>query len=86
MAKKKKIDLEKIPLVLEKIASLVDREVDLLAAKDSLTIEEGKSIVAYATMLSGIYKEYKAEVKQIEQDLKTRSREDILAIVKAEAN
>lgn len=86
MAKRKKIDLEKIPLVLEKIASLVDREVDLLGAKASLSLEESKSLVAYATMLTTIYKDYRAEVSAIEKDLKGRTKEDILAIVKAEAS
>ncbi len=86
MAKKKKIDLEKIPLVLEKIACLVDREVDLLSAKASLTLDESKSLVSYATMLTTIYKDYRAEVLAIEKDLKGRSKEDILAIVKAEAS
>ncbi len=81
---KKKIDLDKIPEVLEKIASLVDREVDILGAKPALTLEEGKSLVSYASLLSGMYKDYRAEVKQIEADLKGRTKEEVLAIVKAD--
>ena len=85
MAKpKKKIDLDKIPLVLEKITALVDREVDLLSEKASLSLEEGKSLVGYASMLSGIYKEYKAEILSIEKDLKSKSKEEIQAMIKAE--
>ena len=84
MAKKKKIDLEKIPLVLEKIVSLVDREIDLLGAKDSLTTEEGKSLVAYAGLLTTTYKDYRAEVKSIELSLKGMSKEDILTIAKVD--
>lgn len=86
MAKKKKIDLEKIPSVLEKIAALVDREVDSLANKPTLSLEEGKSLVAFASMLSTMYKDYRAEILAIEKDLKTKSKEEIQAIIKAESN
>ena len=87
MAKpKKKIDLEKIPVVLEKIAALVDREVDILGAKASLSLEEGKSLVAFASMLTAIYKDYRAEIVAIEKDLKSKSKEEIQAIIKAESN
>jgi len=87
MAKpKKKIDLEKIPSVLEKIAALVDREVDLLGAKTALTLEEGKSLVAFASMLSTMYKDYRAEIVAIEKDLKSKSKEEIQAMIKSESN
>ncbi len=87
MAKpKKKIDLDKIPAVLEKIAALVDREVDNLANKTTLSLEEGKSLVAFASMLSTMYKDYRQEVIAIKKDLKELPKEDLQAIIKAESN
>ncbi len=86
MAKRKKIDLDKIPETLQKIAALVDREVTQLSDKPELTTEDAKTIIAYAQVLTSIYKDYRAEVVAIEKELKTRSKEDIQAMIKAESN
>lgn len=86
MAKRKKIDLDKIPATLEKVAALIDREIDSLGEKPQLSDEESKRLINYATVLTNIYKDYRAQVVQIEKDLKARSKEEILAIVKAEAS
>jgi hypothetical protein len=84
MAKRKKIELENIPEVLEKIATLVNREVETFSTKPQLSIEESKILINYASVLSAIYKDYRAEVAVIEKDIKTLPKEEILKIVKAE--
>lgn len=86
MAKKKKIDLENIPKLLEKAVALVDRELDALADKHALTSEEGKTLIAYVGTLSALYKEYRQEVIQIKKELKEMPKEDLQALIKAEAN
>lgn len=86
MAKKKKIiELEDIPLVLQKVATLIDKEIDSLSAKPSLTFEDSKNLIAYSSALSTIYKDYRAEAAAIQKDLKSMSKEEIMAIVKAES-
>lgn len=82
---KKKISLEKIPTLLERIVGLIDREIDQLSDKDSLSSEETKNLITYGTLLSGLYKDYRAEVLTIQKDLKSKSKEEILQIVKSEA-
>lgn len=88
MAKKtdqeNKVDLERIPEVLEKIVAVVDREVEVLSSKDQLTDAESKNLIQYANTLTAIYKDYRAQILVIEKDLKSRSKEEILQIVKAE--
>ena len=85
MAKKKKIDLDRIPTTLEKICALIDREIDVLTDKPSCTSEEAKNLIAYAGVLSALYKDYRAECLALSKDIKTKSKEDILAIIKAES-
>lgn len=80
----KSMDLEDIPSLLQKIVSVMDREVDLLTQKDALTSEDVRNLVAYTGTLSDIYKNYRQEVLAIEKDLKSRSKEEILQLVKAE--
>ena len=84
MTKAKKVNLEKIPEILEKATGLINREIECLMQKDALTIEDSKSLISYCTQLSVLYKEYRAEVKAIEMDLKGRTKADILSIIKAE--
>ncbi len=86
MAKKKKIiELEDIPLVLQKVASLIDREVESLSAKPSLTFEDSKNLIAYSSALSTIYKDYRAEVSAIQKNLKDMSKDEIMSIISAES-
>lgn len=84
MAKRKKIELENIPLVLEKIVSVMDREVDTLANRSSLSDAESRNLIAYSQALTAIYKDYRQEVLAIEKDLKSKTKEEIMAIVKTE--
>lgn len=86
MAKRKKIDLDKIPETLQKIAALFDREVTQLSEKPTLSSEDAKTLISYAQVLTTMYKDYRAEVVAIEKELKTRSKEDIQAMIKAESN
>ncbi len=86
MAKKKKlIELEDIPLVLQKVTALIDKEIDSLSAKPSLSFEDSKNLIAYSNALSTIYKDYRAEVTAIQKDLKSMSKEEIMMIAKAES-
>ena len=87
MAKRtKKMDLEKIPEIQNKVVTLVNREVDVLTEKDALTNEEAKNLIAYSAVLSTLYKEYRAEVVAIKKDLKELPKEQLQAIIKAESN
>jgi hypothetical protein len=87
MAKRtKKMDLEKIPEIQGKVVSLINREVEVLADKDNLTAEEAKNLIAFSTLLSTLYKDYRAEVIAIKKDLKELPKEDLQKIIKAEAN
>ena len=84
MKKAKKAELDTIPLLLEKTTGLINREIDLLMEKESLTADDSRMIIAYCQLLSTIYKDYRAEIKAIELDLKGRSKADILNIIKAD--
>lgn len=86
MAKRKKIDLEKIPDTLEKIVAIMDREVENLAAKPSLSTEEAKVLIAYQTALTSTYRDYRADVKAIKEELKGKTKEELQQLIKAEAN
>lgn len=86
MAKRKKIDLDKIPETLQKIAALFDREVTQLSEKPILSSDDAKTLISYAQVLTTMYKDYRAEVVAIEKELKTKSKEDIQAMIKAESN
>jgi hypothetical protein len=86
MAKKAKKDLEKIPLILEKVVALVDKEIDNFLLKDELTSEDARNVINYSSLLVGMYKDYRAECLQIKKELKELPKEDILKIVKAEVN
>lgn len=87
MAKSKKVELEKIPEVMEKIVAVIEREIDLFSIKDTgLTAEENRNLVSMAGTLSTIYKDYRAECIAIEKELKLHSKEDILKIVQVEGH
>lgn len=87
MAKKKKpIQLENIPSILEKVVTVIDREVDALSAKATLTDTESKSLIAYAQTLKEIYKDYRQEVMETKKELKSMSKEELQALIKAETN
>lgn len=81
----KKLDLEDIPIVLTKIVNIIDNQIDILKDKEDLDEADQRMILAYSTQLNVLYKDYRAEVLTIEKELKTKSKEDILNIVKAEA-
>lgn len=86
MAKKKSIDLEKIPTILQKAVSLIDRELDVLLSKPTLNTDESKILIAYTGTLSDLYKDYRQEVMAIKKELKELPKEDLQAIIKAESN
>lgn len=78
------LELEDIPLTLQKIASLIDKEITVFTKKDSLSSEEAKNLIAYSGVLSTIYKDYRAEVLAIQKDLKSKTKEEILAMINAD--
>lgn len=84
VTKKKKISLDAIPDVIEKAIALIDNEINILGGKDSLSTEDSKNLVSFVTILSGVYKEYKAEVKAIKEEIKGTSKEDLLRIIKTD--
>ena len=85
MAKKKKIVLEDIPEVLEKAVSLINQEITNLSAKPTLTTEESRLLIAYCDSLTVIYRDYRAQVAAIQADLKKKSPEEILQLVRSES-
>lgn len=86
MAKRKKLDLEKIPDILQKATALIDKEITSYLEKDSLTSEESRNLVSYVSLLSTLYKDYRSEVTQIKKELKDLPKEDLTKLIKAEAN
>lgn len=86
MAKRKKIALENIPAIVEKVVAVIDREVDSLSAKATLTDAESKNLIAYTQLLCGVYKDYRAEVIEIKKELKGKTKEEIQEMIKAEVN
>ena len=85
MAKRKRIDLSKIPQVQEEIVAIISRELYALEKKPSLSIQEGELMVKYANLLATVYKDYRAEAVQIEKDLKQKTKADIQRIIELEA-
>lgn len=85
MSKTKKIEIDDIPIVLEKIINIINKQVDLLSKKEELDNEDNKNIIGYATLLTNIGKDYRVQIVEIQKDIKTMSKEKIMSIVKAEA-
>lgn len=79
---KKKIDLEKIPELLEKAAALIDREIKVMGDKEQLSSEDARNLIAYITALSSVYKEYRAEIKQIKEDLRGKTKEELMEMMR----
>jgi hypothetical protein len=84
MSKHRKIDLENLPAVLERAAALMDKEIITMSAKESLTPEDARNLISYTSTLRELYRDYRAEVKAIREELKGRTKEDLLALVKSE--
>lgn len=84
MAKSKKIDLENIPSILEKAMGLIQQQIDAMSKKDLLDTEDCKNLISFCNTASSIYKDYRAEVKQIEMELRGKSKQEILSLVKAD--
>ena len=81
---KRKLDLDQIPIIQSKIIALIDREIDVLADKDSLTEEEGHLVLSYSNALVRLYQDYREEVLQIKKELKGMNKEDLQNMVRAE--
>lgn len=86
MARKRKIDLEKIPELLQKAVTLMDRELDSLADKPQLSTDESKTLINYVQTLSALYKDYRQEVIQIKKELKEMPKDELMTLIKAEAS
>lgn len=85
MAKRKRIDPDRIPEILEKITAVIDREVDNLSQKATLSHEDIRDLLSLQMALTTTYKEHRAEIKAMKEDLKGKSKEDLLQIIKAES-
>jgi len=85
MVKKKRIDSENIPQILEKITAIIDREVDVLAAKADLSHDDRRDLLNLQAALGATYREYRAEVKQVKEDMKGMSKEQIQQIIKVDS-
>ncbi len=84
MAKARKAELETIPDILEKATGLINREIENLMHKDSISEEDSRILISYCHHLSNIYKDYRAERKQIQEDLRGKSLVDIQNLIKAD--
>jgi hypothetical protein len=82
----KKIELEDIPEVLATAISLVNKELISLSKKEQLSFEDSKNLISYCTVLTNVYKDYRQQVSDIQRDLRMKSKEEILEIIKSEQN
>jgi len=86
MAKRKKLDLERIPETLEKIIAVIDREVDNLHQKEALSYDDSKNLISYASVLTSIYRDYRSEIKALKEEIKGKTKEELQELIKREAN
>lgn len=77
---------EDCPDLIDKILTLLNKEIDCLCTKSSLTSEDLKNVNAVAGVVTSIYKEYKEELKTLEKDISKLSKAEIARIAKNEAN
>jgi lipase chaperone LimK len=86
MAKKqiKKLNRDDSPDILDKVLSLLNKELDNLAAQEALTSEDTKNVIAIAGAVSTIYKEYKLELKTLDQDLSKMSKQELMSLVRVD--
>lgn len=80
--RKKNLQLEDIPILLEKAVNLMDQEISYLFTKEKLSCEDRRDLIAMVTACGTMYRDYRQEVLQIEKDLKSKSKEEILSIIK----
>ncbi len=78
------LELEHIPLILERAINVINKEITVLAAKQALDPEDSRNLIAYCGLLGTIYRDYRSEVKAIEQELRGRTKADVLAIAHAD--
>jgi hypothetical protein len=83
--KKRKVELDQIPAILEQAVGCISKEIESLSKKDELNADDVKNLINFTTTLREIYKDYRAEVKQLELDLKTKTKQNLLSIINAEA-
>ena len=83
--KKRKVELDQIPAILEQAVGCISKEIEALSKKDELTTDDVKNLINFTTTLREIYKDYRSEVKQLELDLKTKTKQNLLSIINAEA-
>ncbi len=86
-----KITAEDIPQIQEKILTLINREIDLLFLpkedrNSELTEADKDNLKDFSTLIKTIYVDYRAEVKALKLELKDLPKEDLLKIIKADAN
>lgn len=75
---------EDAPDIVDKILSLLNKEVDNLSQKSALSSEDLKNVIAVAGVVTSIYKEYKLELRTLEQDIGKMTKAEISALVKKE--
>lgn len=84
MAKTKRVDLDKIPVILEQGVGIISRELAILADKETLTQEESKALISYLTALQTIYKDYRIEEEILKKEIRTMSSAEIMSLVKSD--
>lgn len=80
--KTKKLSREDIPDLLDKILSLLNKEVDNLSAKEELSSEDVKNVILIANTTTSVYKEFKEELKTLQKDLNSLSKTEIARLAK----
>jgi hypothetical protein len=83
MAKRKSIQLDQIPLILQQAVALMKQQMDQYSNKE-LTSDDAKTIIEISKTLTAIYKDYRQEVMSIEKDLKSRTKEEINELIRLE--
>lgn len=81
----KKLNRDDCPDLLDKVLSLLNKEIDNLSFQESLSSEDTKNIIQIAGVITSIYKEYKLELKTFEQDLNKMSKTEIARLAKSGA-
>ena len=84
MVVKEKIELEKIPDILERITAIISREIKLLGTAEALSAEDARTLMAYQSALVSMYKDYRADYKIMKEEIKGKTKEELQQLIKAE--
>lgn len=77
---------EDCPDLIDKILTLLNKEIDNLCNQASLTSEDLKNVNSVAGVVTSIYKEYKDELKTLQKDVNSLSKAEIARLAKQGAD